>query len=61
MPKPQVEVETQMKQWGCPYALGDPKAVIWLEGYRKGIKDGTDMAKETMHEVFDAMGKSNGG
>lgn len=56
---PRKEVETQLKEWGCPYDVMDDRCLIWLDGFKAGSADAFKVARVMAHEVFNNMGQKS--
>jgi hypothetical protein len=54
-PLPQGEPETMLKEYGCPYGMGDPRTLIWLDGCRRGYSTAIADARRINAEVFGKL------
>ena len=56
-PKPAIEVEAapiakQTRALGCPYPPLDPRAAVWLDGFRSGYGRGSADARDIFAKAF---------
>lgn len=51
-PEPELELTADLKELGCPYRCDDPRAKLWLDGFKVGLKHGGEVAGQALRDSF---------